>query len=660
MVERNISRYQLQQDNKIYILKTSLVDNDKIKLACQDSSTQEIFVGLFTLNALIKLSKYFQVTHTLEQIQKYLNGIIEKQRVGISKVGNALSIILYLINNDKINIPLTKTNIVGALNIQGRPSNNQLVQNQVITQANQLYTQNNIQSASNIGITNLYQNGISPQYLNINSQNYLYPKVETNLGVKGVGVDLVNAPPVIEYTNPTTQNQINTMQYNKNETTSNNFNLFDENKLGKLEEDTNVMRAEQEKMKNDMKKVIEEATRLREQNEKYKTEHDSLTKENAELKNENDNYKKQILAIQEENNQLKNQFTLLNKDVDAFENQNNEIRKMYEELENENNNNKKQIEAYEEENNSLRNQFELLNKDIDAFENQNNEIRKMYEELENENISYKNQIEQMSKENELLAQQLEDMKNNYTLINNEIESIKNENNLLKNSIDDQRNGGNNDEMINKLMEENKLKVEENESLKKQIEELQYQLQMGQDRQEEEDDQGKEVKGDIIHDISELEMITKKINKENKKIIINLLYKASVDGDLASAFHEKCDQAENTIVLVETKNGKRFGGFTTCSWSGNCVDKNDPEAFIFSFDKMKTYDNIPGDEAIGCYPKFGPIFLGCQIKIFDNAFTKGGTTFEKELNFNTEEDYELTGGERTFEVKDIEVYEVIIE
>jgi hypothetical protein len=288
----------------------------------------------------------------------------------------------------------------------------------------------------------------------------------------------------------------------------------------------------------------------------------------------------------------------------------------------------------------------------------------MYEELENENINYKNQIDQLSKENELLTQQLEDMKNNYTIINNEIESIKNENNLLKNSVDEQRIGGNNEEIINKLMEENniyKLKAEENESLKKQIEELQYQLQMGQqDRQEEEDEQGKEVKGDIIHDISELEMITKKINKENKKIIINLLYKASVDGDLASAFHEKCDQAENTIVLVETKNGKRFGGYTTCSWSGNCVDKSDPKAFIFSFDKMKTYDNIPGDEAIGCYPKFGPIFLGCQIKIFDNAFTKGGTTFEKELNFNTEEDYELTGGERTFEVKDIEVYEVIIE
>ena len=195
----------------------------------------------------------------------------------------------------------------------------------------------------------------------------------------------------------------------------------------------------------------------------------------------------------------------------------------------------------------------------------------------------------------------------------------------------------------------KMKAQENDMLKKHIEELEYQIQMMQERQEEED--VKEVKGDIIHDMSELEMITKKINKENKRIIINLLYKASADSDSAAVFHEKCDGANNTIVLVETKDGKRFGGYTTKSWKGNCVEKADSDAFIFSFDKMKTYDNIPGDDAIGCYPKFGPIFLGCQIKIFDNAFTRGGTTFEKELNFNTEEDYELTGGNQTFEVKD---------
>ena len=159
-------------------------------------------------------------------------------------------------------------------------------------------------------------------------------------------------------------------------------------------------------------------------------------------------------------------------------------------------------------------------------------------------------------------------------------------------------------------------------------------------------------------MKELEMITKKINKSNKKLTINLLYKATVDSDKAEAFHEKCDDADSTIVLVETDNGKRFGGYTSCSWAGDCIEKEDENAFVFSLDKMKTYDNIPGEDAIGCYPKFGPIFLGCQIRIYDNAFTKGGTTYEKGLNYSTEEDFELTDGERTFKVKEMEVYEVI--
>ena len=169
-----------------------------------------------------------------------------------------------------------------------------------------------------------------------------------------------------------------------------------------------------------------------------------------------------------------------------------------------------------------------------------------------------------------------------------------------------------------------------------------------------------VKGDIIQNMDELEMITNKINKLNKKITLNLLYKATIDSDKASAFHERCDDAESSIVLIETDKGKRFGGFTTCSWSGDCIDKKDEDAFIFSLDKMMIYENIPGEDAIGCYPKFGPTFLGCQIRIFDNAFTNGGTTFERGLNYNTEEDYELTEGDRVFGVKEIEVYEVIVQ
>ena len=167
-----------------------------------------------------------------------------------------------------------------------------------------------------------------------------------------------------------------------------------------------------------------------------------------------------------------------------------------------------------------------------------------------------------------------------------------------------------------------------------------------------------VKGEIFHSIEELGMIIKNINTDNQQIILNLLYKASADSDKASVFHKKCDKAKSTIVLIETDKGRRFGGYTSVSWKGKCLKKRDRDAFIFSLDNMKIYKNIIGEKAIGCYPKFGPIFLGCQIRIYDNAFKNGGSTFKKGLNFNTDEDFVLTGGDRLFKVKEIEVYEVI--
>jgi len=169
-----------------------------------------------------------------------------------------------------------------------------------------------------------------------------------------------------------------------------------------------------------------------------------------------------------------------------------------------------------------------------------------------------------------------------------------------------------------------------------------------------------IRGDIIQNAVELELLSRKICKKRRKVILNLLYKAKVDSDKAEAFHSKCDFARSTLVLVKSANGKRFGGYTTCDWRGNNIEKKDENAFVFSLDKMKIYDIIPGEDAIGCYPKYGPVFLGCQIRIYDEFFTNGGTTFEKGLNYNTEEDFELTGGLKKFDVKDIEVYSVEFE
>ena len=44
--------------------------------------------------------------------------------------------------------------------------------------------------------------------------------------------------------------------------------------------------------------------------------------------------------------------------------------------------------------------------------------------------------------------------------------------------------------------------------------------------------------------------------------------------------------------------------------------------------MEIYENINKEKAIGCYPIFGLVFLRSQIRIYDDAFKNGGTTFKK--------------------------------
>ena len=315
-----------------------------------------------------------------------------------------------------------------------------------------------------------------------------------------------------------------------------------------------------------------------------------------------------------------------------------------------------------------------------SLKKQISELRNSQRELQNISLT-KNQLEELESlrkkvaEFEILKSQLNELNSlrvevaKYHSVKSQLKELT----LLKGKLNEQNKEI--AQLKKKAAEADKLKlrVEELENLKnrneQEIKGLKESLRIyniktstKEDKEMIDEDTPEEVtvKGDIIHDINELELITKKINHNNQKLTLNLLYKATADTDKAAAFHAKCDEAKSSIVLVETKKGKRFGGFTTCSWSGDCIEKKDEEAFVFSLDKLKTYDNIPGEEAIGCYPKFGPIFLGCQIRIYDNAFTKGGTTFERGLNFDTEEDYELTGGDRVFDVKEIEVYEVVFE
>ena len=289
-----------------------------------------------------------------------------------------------------------------------------------------------------------------------------------------------------------------------------------------------------------------------------------------------------------------------------------------------------------------------------------NKLRNENEKLNNTILQLKSQIEmlveenkslQLTKNNMLKAPTSGNESQEILLLKQEIQEYVKEIQILRNKV-------------NELERYKRMKEEEIKLLKMQIEEYKRQNQKETGLEDQmltiQDTRLEIVKGDIIQNVKELEMLSRKISGNNRKIILNLLYKASIDSDKAEIFHKKCDSAKSTLVLVKSENGKRFGGFTSKDWEGDSIEKKDNNAFVFSLDKMKIYEIIPGEDAIGCYPKYGPVFLGCQIRLFDEFFTQGGTTFEKGMNYSTEEDFELTGGLKKFEVKDVEVYSIQLE
>ena len=327
--------------------------------------------------------------------------------------------------------------------------------------------------------------------------------------------------------------------------------------------------------------------------------------------------------------------------------------------------------SYEESKNEISNKFTIPLPKVENINSQQviaqNEKKEEKEDkniekikkLEGENIDLKYQNMMMQGKINSLGAQLNFCQGK--MQQKELEELKKENLLMKQELIDY-----NTQLTQLQLEMEQMKgcQQEIEKIKEEKIKQEEEIQNLRNSQEHLISASKEnvvqVKGEIINGVKELEMLTRKISKNSKKIILNLIYKASADSDKAEVFHDRCDEAESTLVLVETDKGKRFGGYTSLSWEGNAIEKKDPKAFVFSLDKMECYDIIDGELAIGCYPNFGPVFLGCQIKINDDAFTNGGTTFEAGINYKTEEDYELSGGEREYGIKEIEVYEVIVQ
>ena len=171
---------------------------------------------------------------------------------------------------------------------------------------------------------------------------------------------------------------------------------------------------------------------------------------------------------------------------------------------------------------------------------------------------------------------------------------------------------------------------------------------------------------IIKTFSEKKLLLSSVppnpNKNYNNLKFQLIYKATIDGDSTSDFHELCDNETDVIVAIETEEGKRFGGYTKIGFDSSCKSKIDESAFLFSFDKMKIYKIMKGFKAIVCYPQSGPCFFGSKndiIHIGDNFLTNYSHTEKKNNTYESlEEDYELNNGEPQFLVKELEIFKIL--
>lgn len=173
---------------------------------------------------------------------------------------------------------------------------------------------------------------------------------------------------------------------------------------------------------------------------------------------------------------------------------------------------------------------------------------------------------------------------------------------------------------------------------------------------------------IIQEKKELDLIIERLKKvninkdgnniiENKNISLNLLYRATKDGDNAKDFHSKCDKYKNNLTIIKTKKGYKFGGFTCESWDGN-GDKKDTNAFCFSLNKNKIYNWKKGKSSIFASPESGPVFGNCIFELKDQFLEMGGLCSEDYFYDNQESQCEVNGEEEQFEVEEVEVFSVL--
>jgi len=148
--------------------------------------------------------------------------------------------------------------------------------------------------------------------------------------------------------------------------------------------------------------------------------------------------------------------------------------------------------------------------------------------------------------------------------------------------------------------------------------------------------------------------------------LELLYRASDDGFVASSFHSKCNGKGACLVIVKSTDGNIFGGYTSVGWKGGIMNYvPDSQSWIFTLvnknNILPTKYNVSMQE-YGIYDRddYGPTFGGghdLNIANNSNVNTTSYTNFPHSYTDTTGKG-KGTLTSYNFQCEEIEVFHVI--
>ena len=279
LIEENLQKYQLVQDNNIYILSTSLIGIN-LKLACSrnEINNNANYSSIFTIDQLKKADQIFQIANDCEDVQWIFEEVILAKSVGVLENTGYLDVYFYM------RVSGRKAKVILRLNRIHMP--NMTMANNYPTNINT--NMNNINTKIN---TNVSNNRIYNQNPQINSS------ITQNLNSRITSSLNSNINPIVP------SNMNNMSNYQKNQ-----------ERLSKLQNDANELIKEQNALRKQLSMFFGETDDVQENHERSRSSNQNNKYYNQ--LNNNNNYQninnnennmaniKQIQVNDEEDNDI--------------------------------------------------------------------------------------------------------------------------------------------------------------------------------------------------------------------------------------------------------------------------------------------------------------------------------------------------------------------